>query len=228
MAAAHLTDQIEIAASWRGRVDRSAGPNGCWPWTGSFVTNGYGQSRIKENGVWRTAGAHQIANYLATGVWERKSAGRLVRHLCHNRPCCNPSHLVGGTHADNMEDRMARRRGESLLAHGPAKLRRGTPSKKRLTDQALAAWCDLQISVERAALNIDDTELVTRLRAKLVAAANLAFPDLSGIAVGITRDFLLTVWRWVSEPMRVERSKHTSLLLGLAGQFDLILSGALA
>lgn len=106
---------IEIAPSWHGRIDRSAGPSACWPWTGSCMTNGYGQSRIRQNGRWRGAGAHQIAHFVATGRWEKASEGRLVRHLCHNRLCCNPAHLRGGTSQDNADDRTARARGEPLL-----------------------------------------------------------------------------------------------------------------
>lgn len=110
---------IEIAPSWAGRVDRSAGPNGCWLWTGGLMTNGYGQTRVKEDGRWRGAGAHQVAYYLATGRWERKAAGRLVRHLCHRRRCCNPAHLAGGTIAENAADRVARRRGIKLVVTNP-------------------------------------------------------------------------------------------------------------
>lgn len=105
---------IEVAASWQGRVDRSAGPNGCWPWTGRLNDNGYGRTRVKENGRWRTAGAHQVAYYLATGRWERRSEGRLVRHLCHYRPCCNDHHLRGGTGLENAADRHARVAGRRL------------------------------------------------------------------------------------------------------------------
>ena len=110
---------IEIAPSWSVRVNRSAGRNGCWLWTGGLMTNGYGQTRVKEDGRWRGAGAHQVAYYLATGRWERASAGRLVRHLCHNRRCCNPAHLVGGTHQENSDDRVARRLGMPLVQVNP-------------------------------------------------------------------------------------------------------------
>ncbi len=99
---------VEIAPSWRRRVDRSGGPGACWPWRGALMTNGYGQTRVKFDGRWRGAGAHQVAYYVATGRWERKAEGRLVRHRCHNRPCCNPLHLVGGTHQDNANDRAER------------------------------------------------------------------------------------------------------------------------
>jgi hypothetical protein len=98
--------RIEIAPSWNGRVDRSGGASACWPWTGGLMTNGYGQTRVKMEGRWRGAGAHQVAYYLNTGRWERKADGRLVRHRCHHRPCCNPFHLVGGTHQDNAWDRV--------------------------------------------------------------------------------------------------------------------------
>lgn len=107
--------QIEIAKSWRARVDRSGGPYGCWPWTGRLTVSGYGMSRVKEGGVWRTAGAHQIAHFVATGRWERKADRRLVRHLCHNRRCCNPAHLRGGTPIENAEDRAARVAGQRLV-----------------------------------------------------------------------------------------------------------------
>lgn len=214
---------IEIATSWNGRVDRSAGPLACWPWRGSFVTNGYGQSRVKENGRWRGAGAHQIAHYLATGVWERKSAGRLVRHLCHNRPCCNPAHLVGGSHQDNSDDRVARSRGECLVPTNNLIL--GGRSLA-FSQVALDAWGDLQLSAVVAVREIADTELVTRLRRKLKAISDRAWPDLSPLAVKITRDFLQAAWRWVSEPMPPARAAEASGLLALALLFDDVLTGA--
>lgn len=99
---------VRIAPSFNGKIDRSAGPSGCWPWTGSLTTNGYGQTRVWMDGRWRSAGAHQVAHYLKTGRWEKKAEGRLVRHLCHNRPCCNGAHLRGGTPLDNAADRHSR------------------------------------------------------------------------------------------------------------------------
>lgn len=107
---------IEIAATWRDRVDRSGGPGSCWPWIGPISPAGYGQTQIRLDGRSRSAGAHQVAHYVATGRWEGAAAARMVRHLCHNRPCCNPDHLVGGTAKDNALDLAARNRGEDLLA----------------------------------------------------------------------------------------------------------------
>lgn len=111
-----MTDpSIQTAPSWRRQVDRRANPFECWPWTGPVMSNGYGQTRIKKDGRWRGAGAHQVAYYLAYGIWEQKADRRLVRHLCHNRLCCNPRHLRGGDANDNAADLVARRQGVDLL-----------------------------------------------------------------------------------------------------------------
>lgn len=109
--------------SWHWLVDRRAGPFACWPWTGGRTGGGYGRVSIRLDGRWRGAGAHQVAHYLATGRWERRANGRLVRHLCHNRLCCNPRHLRGGSPLDNAFDRAQRARGVNLLQRDPLLLR---------------------------------------------------------------------------------------------------------
>lgn len=50
--------------------------------------------------------AHRFAYWLANGQPEEMP--QIVRHKCDNPPCCNPHHLVGGTHADNVKDRVER------------------------------------------------------------------------------------------------------------------------
>jgi hypothetical protein len=115
------------------KVDRTAGSRACWPWMGS-IAEGYGRTVVIMRGKRRSAGAHQVAHFLATGRWEKASDGRVVRHLCRNRRCCNPAHLAGGTHRDNARDRVAHDAGVALIdaaCASPAIASRHPPSRRR-------------------------------------------------------------------------------------------------
>lgn len=75
----------------------------CWPWTLSRHPFGYGQIGTER----RMRHAHRVAYELTYGVIP---AGAMIRHRCDNPPCCNPAHLVPGTHADNTRDMVERGR----------------------------------------------------------------------------------------------------------------------
>lgn len=47
---------------FHGYVDKSAGPDGCWPWTGSRDGSGYGKFKVDGGICGRT---HRIAYFLA-------------------------------------------------------------------------------------------------------------------------------------------------------------------
>lgn len=85
------------------KVDRSAGPDGCWPWTGAKKGKGYGHLFVDGH----FEGAHRFSLELALG--RRLGSGMQANHTCDNPPCVNPAHLYEGTGSENGMD--ASRRG---------------------------------------------------------------------------------------------------------------------
>ena len=82
-------------------VDRSGGPDACWPWAGSRNPDGYGRFCI---GGQQLVPAHRFAYSLATGTQLDDMEGREVMHSCDNPPCVSPAHLSLGTRQDNAQD----------------------------------------------------------------------------------------------------------------------------
>lgn len=87
-----------------GRVDKSGGPGACWPWTRGKQGNGYGIVNARVLGH-DPVPTHRVVFWLEHGRWP--AAGR---HTCDNPPCCNPTHIIEGTQAQNMQDCIARGR----------------------------------------------------------------------------------------------------------------------
>src|SRR5436190_17240727 len=84
-------------------VDRSAGPEACWPWTGYRDKDGYGNTYVRG----RTTRSHRIAWEFANGPIPKDAH---ILHRCDNPPCCNAAHLFDGTAVANVEDMVAKRR----------------------------------------------------------------------------------------------------------------------
>jgi hypothetical protein len=93
----------------------------CWAWLGSVTRRGYGMFSLrggggsKGNQIMRSAHRHcfaMIHGYLPA----------VVRHACDNKRCVRPSHLLGGTHLENMADMVDRNRQAKGAKHGSAKL----------------------------------------------------------------------------------------------------------
>jgi hypothetical protein len=93
----------EVIERFWVQVDRSAGSEADWLWTGAVRPNGYGVFNL---GV-RQELAHRLALELS-GV--EIPPGFVVMQTCGNRLCCNPAHLRLGTRADQMQARSRLRR----------------------------------------------------------------------------------------------------------------------
>jgi hypothetical protein len=77
--------------------------NGCWEWRG-HAENGYGRIVL--------AGHRFVVHRAAYELWvEPIPDGLQVQHLCNNRRCCNPAHLVAGTAQENAALRAQYREG---------------------------------------------------------------------------------------------------------------------
>ena len=96
--------------------------NGCWIWDNGKDRDGYGLliHRKKKKKV------HRVTYMLWVG---RIPKGLSIRHTCDVTRCCNPEHLLIGTHTDNMKDMYDRGRAVDLRGEG-------NPMSK-LTDKAI-------------------------------------------------------------------------------------------
>jgi len=82
----------------------------CWIYTGYHDCGGYGKLWADAPSTLRFR-THRISYALARDIHPADLPSNVVvRHTCDNPPCVNPSHLVGGTQADNMRDMSERKR----------------------------------------------------------------------------------------------------------------------
>lgn len=91
-------------ARLRAMIERRSAPDGtgCRIWDGPPGTHGYGQVRVGER-VMTTARATFLAFHGELG------RGEVPRHTCDNKRCVEPTHLIRGTHLENMDDWKRRR-----------------------------------------------------------------------------------------------------------------------
>lgn len=97
-------NKIPASELFWARVDKSGGDDACWEWQGARHYRGYG--RFGRRKLHETF-AHRFAWADTHGPI---TDGVEIRHKCDNPPCCNPKHLIPGTHKDNMRDMTERKR----------------------------------------------------------------------------------------------------------------------
>lgn len=106
----------DLSTRFWAKVDKSAGPVECWPWVGSMFR---GSKKTSQRGQFWINGkfiqAHRLAFALGQGMERPPLSDVVIRHTCDNPICCNPAHLLPGTHADNTRDMIERGR----HSHGP-------------------------------------------------------------------------------------------------------------
>lgn len=82
----------------------------CVEYAGYRNKQGYGRRSYKG----RLEYAHRVAYVEHHNLTLDDIADKVVRHTCDNQPCVEPTHLVLGTHQDNMDDKVERGRCSSL------------------------------------------------------------------------------------------------------------------
>lgn len=83
-------------------------PNECWPWTGGCNSKGIPYFTVDG----RKIIAYRLVYKLTHPEWDIDNPREVLRHQCKdergrdvdNPLCCNPSHVIPGTHEENMLD----------------------------------------------------------------------------------------------------------------------------
>jgi hypothetical protein len=111
--AQRLRDEYEdLADMFWSRCDRSGGEDACWPWLGVRGRMPRSAGGVPWYGSMNIGGVHLSTHRLAiafSGRFFPADAEGAKRgtfeslHTCDFKPCCNPKHLLVGSHSDNVE-----------------------------------------------------------------------------------------------------------------------------
>jgi Mor family transcriptional regulator len=146
--------------------EKFAKTEGCWIWAAFIAPNGYGLFYDGE----RDVGAHRYSYAAYVGQIPQ---GLIVRHKCDVPACVRPDHLHLGTQAENIQDKITKKRQSKGAKIGNAKL---------TEDQIVALRSAYEAGASGHALatqfSISPAHVYKILRGQLWAHVNGAQPDL--------------------------------------------------
>lgn len=173
-----------VAERFWPKVDRSGGPDACWPFTGCIIKP-YGHGQFDKTT------AHRIAFFLTHG----RLPAPYGCHSCDNPPCCNPAHLFEGTAQDNIDDMIAKGRMVSAEARSAAlrgRMPSGDAHHSRARPETMARG-------ERNGSAVLDADRVRAIRVDLLGLSSRAVARKFGVSRSTVADILHRVtWRHVA------------------------------
>lgn len=99
----YLITESDMRRFWP-KVDEQ-GSGGCWQWIAGVESDGYGTFHLTSRPVKRQASAYRFAYLALVGD---VPDGYVLEHLCLNRLCVNPAHIVPVTRRTNEALRLSR------------------------------------------------------------------------------------------------------------------------
>ena len=104
--------------------------NGCWNCISHFLDRG-GYAKVNVDG--KKIRLHK--KVLEIKIGRALNEDEVCRHMCDNPQCCNPKHLIEGSHQDNYDDMVSR--GRAFWQKNIAKPVISKPTKKHKTKSIL-------------------------------------------------------------------------------------------
>lgn len=162
----------------RARITRKVSKDeatGCWNWTGALSAAGYGASSM----FGKICYAHRAAYLCFKGPIPD---GMIVRHTCDNKICCNPQHLILGSHHENMQDASLRGRFNS-------------PARKAASERGRGVGNGRSVLTE---------ETVRQIISLLATYTNPQIAELHGTSKENVRQIRIgRSWKWLARPLLI-------------------------
>jgi hypothetical protein len=88
----------------------------CIIYPGYKDKDGYRHFQFRQNTIKYNIQAHRAAYMMYNNI--ELNTDQIIMHMCDNPSCINPKHLKLGTHYDNVQDRVSKKRSASGKRNG--------------------------------------------------------------------------------------------------------------